>query len=72
MVTNPVLTTMLAHDRAEELRRHAQKTTVRRGATDRRQVIAAARNGTGWLLVDLGLRLAAPRNTMGRPVARGR
>jgi len=72
MLGSPTLVEMLARNREDELRRHAQKTTVRRRSSDRRRAIASARNCTGWLLVDLGLRLTVPRNTMRRSVVRGR
>jgi hypothetical protein len=72
MLASPTLMEMLARNRGDELRRHAQKATVRRRSSDPRRAIASARSGTGWLLVDLGLRLTVPRNTMRRPVARGR
>jgi len=72
MFESPVLVEKLARDRADELQRHGRKMTVHQRASDRRRVVAAARNGAGWLLVDLGLRLTVPRNTMKYPVARGR
>ena len=62
MYPNPAFVQVLATDRAAQLR-HAAAVT---GGSHRRdlrrpRVIPAARRGAGWLLVDLGLRLALPR-----------
>jgi hypothetical protein len=64
MFESPVLVEMMARDRSADLQRHGRKMTVHRRASDRRHVVDAARIGTGWFLVDLGLRLTVPRNTI--------
>jgi hypothetical protein len=72
---HPAVHETLMRDRVAALRQAAPATTpapfhVRPG-TGRRRGVAAARYGIGWLLVDLGLRLAAPRRAANRPMARG-
>ena len=52
MHPQPTLIEPLARDRAAELRRHARSRPRRR---------RSARRRTGWLLVDVGLRLALGR-----------
>lgn len=49
----------LIRDRVGELRRSAASNELDR-RTPRATAIETARNATGWLLVDLGLRLATP------------
>lgn len=71
MYQSPGLLQALGRDRVAELRRHAPHSERNRCEPRRRQFIEAARSTTGWLLVDVGLRLAAPRNAMNHPVARG-
>jgi len=66
MHQNPTIADALAHDRVLALRQSA-RTSARaselgRRVTRPRRVTDAARRGTGWLLVDLGLRLAVPRS----------
>lgn len=61
MSQNPALVEALAKDRLAELH---QATRRCRRETRPRRVIRAARNETGWLLVDLGLRLAVPRGAI--------
>jgi hypothetical protein len=77
---HPALANALARDRAAGLRQSAQSAqsaqmaagTARRPRTQRRpSVIGSARLRTGWLLVDMGLRLAVPRGSTNRPVAGG-
>jgi hypothetical protein len=51
----------LSREHVAELRRSAEARARRERDTRRHSVAEAARHGTGWLLVDLGLRLAAPR-----------
>lgn len=78
MYQHPALANALARDRAAGLRQSAQSAqmaaeTARRPRTQRRpSVIASARLRTGWLLVDMGLRLAVPRAGTNPRVAGGR
>jgi hypothetical protein len=51
---HPTFVEALARDRARELRHGAP-------ARRRRRLVRAARSRTGWLLVSVGLRLAAGR-----------
>jgi hypothetical protein len=69
MWTNPVVAQALARERVAELRSSGASPPRRRRRPDR--AVDAARRAAGWLLVDLGLRLAAPRGAMNRAVARG-
>jgi hypothetical protein len=61
----------LGRDRVAELRHSARATTPIRREPRRPKFVAAARHGTGWLLVDMGLRLAMPRAGTEHPIARG-
>jgi hypothetical protein len=66
---------VLVSDRAAELRHRAQSagaSTRSPRKQHRPGVIASARLRTGWLLVDMGLRMAVPRGGANRPVAGGR
>jgi hypothetical protein len=69
---------VLVRDRAAGLRQSAQgaqsaAASARGTRTQHRPgVIASARLRTGWLLVDMGLRLAVPRRGANPPVASGR
>jgi hypothetical protein len=63
MYQNPALVEALARDRILDLRQSAQARATSQRPTRRHRVTQAARQGTGWLLVDLGLRLAAPRQS---------
>jgi hypothetical protein len=74
MCQHPGLAHALVRDRVAELHR----TTAPSGGSQRRprprprpRLVEATRNATGRLLVDLGLRLAAPRHPLTNPVARG-
>jgi hypothetical protein len=67
---NPTLIQALARDRAAELRRAAEAAALGKGAHHQQHRIEAARNRAGWLLVDMGLRLAVPRGSLSQPVAR--
>jgi hypothetical protein len=69
---NPALLEAVARDRVVDLLQNAELRANSERETRRRRVAAAARNGTGWLLVDIGLRLAMPRTAMDRPMPRGR
>lgn len=69
MMQNPAVVQALAHDRAAELRQSAAGRDYSRSPTRRRHVTQAVRCGTGWLLIDLGLRLALPSGAT-NPLAR--
>jgi hypothetical protein len=71
MYQNPALVQELIGARVAELRQSAQASARSRSEQRRGHVVAAARRGTGWLLVDIGLRLAVPRNAMTHRFARG-
>jgi hypothetical protein len=66
MHQNPALVEALGQDRIVDLRQSAQARAISQRETRRHRIAQAARNGTGWLLVDLGLRLAMPSGTMKR------
>ena len=70
MCQNPALAQALAKDRVAELRQAAEAGNRERRHMPRVRVIQAARRGTGWLLVDVGLRLAVPHRGTTHPVAR--
>ena len=72
MYQNRALVEALARDRVIALRQCAPSRARRRSEKRRHRVTWAARRGTGWLLVDIGLRLAVPRSSMSRPAPRGR
>ena len=57
-------------DRVAELRDSAAKTAIIPREPHPHRLVAAIRHATGWLLVDIGLRLAAPRGGTNHPVAR--
>jgi len=61
MLQNPAVVEVLARDRVRERRQRAQASGLGRRDARGHRFAAAARQGTGWLLVDLGLRLAVPR-----------
>jgi hypothetical protein len=68
---NPALVEALAQDRLAELRRGAQARSVALQGARTRSILAASRRATGWLLIDVGLRLAVPRAAIGHPQSRG-
>jgi hypothetical protein len=70
MYPHPAVLEALVRDRVLELRQTAAGRARSRRAERRRRVAAAARHGTGWLLVDVGLRLAVPRGATERPMPR--
>ena len=70
MYPNPAVVEALARDRVLELRQGAARRARFRREKRRHRVTAAARHGTGWLLVDVGLRLAVPRVATDRPMPR--
>ena len=62
----------VVRSRVDELR-HSAGAPVRNGRRARRvRALDAARHGTGWLLVDMGLRLAMPRAGTKHSIASGR
>ena len=63
MYPHPTIVEALVRDRVLELRQSAVGQARGRREKRRHRVTAAARHGTGWLLVDVGLRLAVPRGT---------
>lgn len=71
MYHHPALAGALARDRVAERRRSAEAAVRVRREARSPSVIAAARLRTGWLLVDMGLRLVMPRAGTNRPMARG-
>jgi hypothetical protein len=68
---HPALAEALISVRFDELRRSDWATAQLRREKRWHGLVAAARRGTGWLLVDMGLRLAVPRADTTRRVARG-
>jgi hypothetical protein len=72
MYQNPDLVQALARDHLAELRRAAQRSGRGRHGNRRRSIFLASRQATGWLLVDLGLRLAVPRGVVVHALAHGR
>ena len=61
MHQHPAVHDAVVRSRVDELRHSAGASTYIRRGKRRFRVVAAARHGTGWLLVDMGLRLAMPR-----------
>jgi hypothetical protein len=61
----------LGRDRVAELRHSAGASAHIRREPRWYRPVAAARRQTGWLLVDMGLRLAVPRAGVKPPIARG-
>ena len=61
MIQSPSLTEFLAQDRANERRQEARRRAAGCSAGHRRARLSGARSVTGWFLVELGLRLIAPR-----------
>jgi hypothetical protein len=70
MYPHPAVLEALVRDRVLELRRSAAAQARGRREKRRHRVTAAARHGTGWLLVDVGLRLAVPRGAADRAIPR--
>ena len=60
MQQHPRVYEILAWDRVAELRRTAEISALSRRRAGGSQLIRSARSVAGWLLVDLGLRLASP------------
>lgn len=73
MNQHPALVEAMISDRVIELRNVAIGATARIRSEKRgHHVVAAARQGTGWLLVEVGLKLATPRASTGHLVPTGR
>jgi hypothetical protein len=58
---HPALVEVLIRDRVAELRQNGQAGRRCRSEHRHHRVTEAARRGTGWLLIEWGLRLAMPR-----------
>ena len=71
MHQHPVVQEAIVRGRVDGLRHSADATAHARRARRRLGVVAAARYATGWLLVDMGLRLAIPRAGAKHPIAPG-
>lgn len=70
MCQNPALLQVIARDRAAALRRGPGSAARDRRVAREVGVRGTARRTAGWLLVDLGLRLALPRDAIKHGVAR--
>jgi hypothetical protein len=70
MYQNSGLVRAIAADRAADLRQAAGPRAADRGDRSGDRAIQTARRATGWLLVELGLRLALPRGGRKHRVAR--
>jgi len=68
---HPAVLETLVRDRVAELRYSARATGRAQRANRRPRVAAAIVRQTGWLLVDVGLRLALPRGASNHRVAGG-
>jgi hypothetical protein len=67
---HPALREALMRDRVAELRDSARTTARTPRDPHLHKLVAATRHVTGWLLVDIGLRLAAPPGGTNHPVSR--
>ena len=70
MCQSPALMRVLASDRVADLRQLSESGVRDKRARPRVHGLEAARLATGWLLVDVGLRLALPRASLRRSVVR--
>ena len=70
MCPNPALARELAGNRVADLQSAAGPGARDRGQLPRARDSRAVRRAAGWLLVDLGLRLALPRRVTTAPTAR--
>jgi hypothetical protein len=57
---HPTLLEALVEDRVAELQQTVEASAGARAEQGRHRPVHAARQGAGWMLVDLGLRLALP------------
>ena len=71
MYQHPALHRVVIRDRVDGLRLSAEATAYIRRVRRRHTLLAAARRRTGWLLVDMGLRMAVPRAGTKHPMAPG-
>jgi hypothetical protein len=71
MYQNPAVARAIALDRVASLRQSSQASVLTQGQPGTRSIGRAARQATGWLLVEMGLRLAVPQGTLNHPVPRG-
>lgn len=70
MYQNPAIADALVRARVAELRRSAEARPRSRRVRRRPRVTEAAREATGWLLVEMGLQLAVPRAAVNRSAPR--
>ena len=70
MHQHPALVEALIRDRVAERRQNDQANHRHHPEHRRHRVSEVARRGTGWLLIECGLRLAMPRGAIHRPVTR--
>ncbi len=70
MSTHPALTRALASERAADHCREAMSHREDAGHPLRARAVDGLRYGAGWLLIDLGLRLAIPKRGPRRSMAR--
>lgn len=69
-LNHPALVQALARDRAAELRHSACVSAPVHRTEPRSRFTDMARHRAGWLLVDLGLRLASPSRLVSDPLVR--
>ena len=72
MHQHPAVLETLMRERVADLRHSAQATAHRRRERRWLRFAAATRRGTGWMLVDMGLRLAVPRGAIHHRAAGGK
>lgn len=70
MNQHPTLVQALTRDRVAALQRSAASDGAGPRMRRRHRDIGTVRNATGWLLIDVGLRLAVQGSRMSRPAAR--
>jgi hypothetical protein len=68
---NPALARAIARDRVSDLRQSAWTPGHLRARKRRLDGIETVRLGAGWLLIEMGLRLAVPRGGINRPASGG-
>lgn len=71
MNQHPAVLQTLIRQRVAELCQSAEATAHVRREKRWHRLVAATRRGTGWMLVDVGLRLAVPRGATNHRVAGG-
>jgi hypothetical protein len=70
MCLHPALVQALTRDRVAGLRHAAEPSVRPRCDGPGASVLLATRRATGWMLVDVGLRLALPQRALNHPTAR--